>query len=133
MNKAQKIVIGFFIITLLVITGLFIVYNSKQNENLLPSENTLYFSFTCPHCKIIEQFILDNNITSKINITQKEVSLNQENAKELISVGKFCKLPKRYIGAIPLFYADKRCYIGDVDITNILKNKTGIIEVNKTL
>jgi hypothetical protein len=132
MNKAQKIVVGFFIASLLVIAGLYFVYNSKQNGTEFPSGDTLYFSFTCPHCKIVEEFIATNNVTSKINFTQKEVSLNQGNARELVSVGKYCKLQKDYIGSIPLYYSDKNCYVGDKEIIEILKNKTGIIEVNKT-
>jgi phage FluMu protein Com len=125
MNKAQKIVVGFFIVSILVLAGLYLVY-LKSNNSKLPSEDTLYYSFTCPHCKIVEQFISEKNITSKIEIIQKEVSQNQKNSKELVAIGKYCKLQEDYIGAIPLFFSDKECYLGDGDIINFLKNKTGV-------
>ena len=91
MNKAQKVVVGFFIVSVLIIAGLYITYVLKQKEVGLPLENTLYYSFTCPHCKVVEQFIAENNITYKINFTEKEVSLNSGNAEELVLVGKYCK------------------------------------------
>ena len=136
MNKAQKTVMGFFIIVIGVIAILFLISiktnkplpNEINNTNttLLLSENVLYYSLTCPHCKIVEQFIEENNITLKINFTQKEVSTNMESAKELIAVGNYCKLQAGYVGAVPLFYSNKQCYLGDKEIIDFLKNKTGV-------
>ena len=123
-NKAQKIVVGFFVISALVIVGLYFL--SLSSDNNLPEGITLYYSFTCPHCKIVEDFMKNNSIESKINITQKEVSLNQANAKELIAAGKVCKIQSDYIGAVPLLYNEGICYLGDVDIINFLKNEVGI-------
>lgn len=125
MNKAQKVVVGFIIVAILVIAVLFIV-KLNQSAIEISGNNILYYSFTCPHCKIVEQFIADNNITSKINITQKEVSLNNENANELVAAGKLCKIQNDYIGAVPLLYSGGKCYLGDVDIIDFLKAETGV-------
>ena len=34
----------------------------------------LFFSNSCPHCKIVEQYISDNNIDAKIKFQKLEVS-----------------------------------------------------------
>ncbi len=126
MNKAQKIIVGFFIISLLLIGILFLIYLNKPTNIPSPEEIVFYYGITCPHCKIVEQWISDNNFTQKMNITQKEVYENQTNAKELIAVGTLCKIEKQYIGAVPLVYSDGKCYLGDVDSISFLKNKIGV-------
>ena len=130
MNKAQKVVVGFFFIALAVIATLFFISNNiTGNVVNLPADDSaiiLYYSFTCPHCKIVEDFIKENDIESKLNITQKEVSMNEENAKELIAIGNYYKLQAGYIGAVPLLYANQKYYLGDVDIINFLKEQTGV-------
>ncbi len=125
MNKAQRIVIGFFIISILVIAGLYIYYNHllKNKDTIEVQDNTLFYSLTCPHCRIVEQFMEENNITQKINITQLEVSQNPANADLLINTGKLCKIDSSYIGAIPLLYSNGSCYLGDTPIIEYL-NKT---------
>jgi len=126
MNKAQKVVIVFFIISIVVIAGLYIYYNHllKSKKVLEIKDNTLFYSLTCPHCKIVEQFMEENNVTQRINITQLEVSQNSTNAQQLINLGKFCKIESNYIGAIPLFYSNGSCYLGDTPIIEVL-NKIG--------
>ncbi len=127
MNKAQKVVFGFFAIAAVVIAGLFIVYlNTTGKAVYTPGNETIFFyGDSCAHCKIVEEFMAENNITSKIPIIMKESFSNETNAKELINTGNYCKLPKENIGAVPLLYADGQCYLGDVDIIDYLKNKSG--------
>lgn len=124
MNKAQKVVVGFFIISILVIAGLYIYYNQLIKNTVTVKDNALFYSLTCPHCKIVEQFMEENNITQKISIIQLEVSQNSANAQQLMSIGKTCKLDPSYIGAIPLLYSNGSCYLGDTPIIDYL-NKTG--------
>ncbi len=134
MNKAQKIIAVFFIIITLIIAVLVVIYmNQPKNYYIckdnsgLPSGIVLYYGDTCPHCKIVEQFLRDNNVTAKINITQKEVFLNQTNGQELISIGSNCKIPAEYMGAVPLLYSEGKAYLGDKDIISFLENKLNII------
>jgi hypothetical protein len=128
MNKAQKVVFGFFAIAAVVIAGLFIVYlNLTGKAVYIPGNETIFFyGDSCAHCKIVEEFMAENNITSKIPMTMKESFSNETNGKELIAAGNYCKLPKENIGRVPLLYAEGKCYLGDTDIIDYLKNKSGV-------
>lgn len=126
MEKVSKVIIGFFIVAILVIAGLYGVYINKTNlqkEDNSPSyvnQTILFYSLTCPHCKNVEAFISENNVTQKINITQLEVGLNQTNANLLIKIGNEAKLEKGYIGAVPLLYSAGQVYVGDTPIIEYL-------------
>ena len=132
MNNTQKIVTGFFAISILIIAILFFISISednkdKDNDNLnLPAGNVLYYGETCPHCKIVDEFILTNNISSKISFEKKEVFENLNNGPELLRVGKFCKLSSENLGAVPLFYSDEKCYIGSDEVMNFFKSKLNL-------
>ncbi|VVB79282.1 Uncharacterised protein [uncultured archaeon] len=129
MKKSKKVVAVFFGLAFLVIIVLAIMafLPKTPNPGNLPNSNelTFYYGITCPHCKLVEEWMANNNFTQKVNITQKEVYLNTTNAQELLSVGKFCKLSSKMIGAVPLVYANETCYLGDVDSINFLKTKLG--------
>lgn len=123
MNKAKKVVLIFLIVSVLLVAGLYGYYSFHSKNSLNIENNTLFYSLTCPHCKNVEQFMEDNNISQKINITQLEVSQNSINAQKLIAVGKLCKIDSNYLGAIPLLYSNGSCYLGDTPIIGYL-NKT---------
>ncbi|MEK6880454.1 MAG: hypothetical protein AABY22_12635 [Nanoarchaeota archaeon] len=127
MEKAQKSVLKVLGISIAIIVILASIYISKGNPEdknpLIPFNQTvLYYGITCPHCKVVEEFINDNNITSKININQKEAFENATNALELMSIGNLCKLNKGELGAVPLLFYNNTCYIGDSPIINFLNN-----------
>ena len=128
MNKAQKVVFGFFAIAAVVIAGLFIIYlNVTGKAVYTPGNETIfYYGESCAHCKIVKEFMNENNITSKIPMMMKESFSNEINGKELIAAGNYCKLPKQDIGAVPLLYVEGKCYLGDADIIDYLKNKSGV-------
>ena len=127
MNKAQKIVLWFFAISVLVLALLFIIsLNPAVNEDELPKGVIFYYGETCPHCKIVEEFMTGNNVSSKMNITMKESFGNLVNADELIKVGKYCKLAGKNLGAVPLIYSEGKCYLGDVESIDFLKTKLNI-------
>ncbi len=130
MNKSKKAVGDLFIavtIVSIVILSFFSVGLVGRAVYVPPSNSStiLYYSETCPHCKNVEGFIEQNDISSKMNIIQKEVKLNESNAKELITVQNYCKIDKNYIGSVPLLYSDGKCYLGDIDIIDFLKTKLG--------
>jgi len=131
MNKAQKIVMGFFTIALIVIAVLAVFYfranpTGSTIIDLEANSSVLYYGETCPHCKIVEEFMKNNSIENQMEIIQKEAFSNKTNAEELLKVGEICKLPKEYIGAVPLLYADGKCYIGDKDIISFFQEKLNI-------
>lgn len=127
MEKAQKSILYFLGISIAIIVILASIYLSKGQPNdknpLVPFNQTiLYYGSACPHCKIVEAFINENNISSKIKIIQKESWENLSNAPELLGVGAFCKLSKGELGAVPLLFYNNTCYIGDSPIIDLLNN-----------
>lgn len=123
MKKVHKVIISFFVISAIILIALYGIYLSKSKNVNLPSEDVFYYGITCPHCKIVEQFIEEENISSKIEFKSKEVYQNKDNANELIKIGKFCNIEPKYIGAVPLLYFNKTCYLGDAPIIEFL-NRT---------
>lgn len=121
MKKVNKVIINFFIIAAIVIAILYGIYLNKQ-KNLPVQEDVFYYGITCPHCKVVEQYMEENNVSSKIQFKSKEVYQNKENAAELTKVGRYCKLGKN-IGAVPLLFYNDNCYLGDKPIIDFL-NKT---------
>lgn len=131
MKKAQKIAAGFLAAAILVIAVLAAAYYYKPATNI-PSGNVLYYREECPHCRNVEAFISEYNVSSAINITQKEVWSNLENRAEFAEVIKLCKLEISKTG-VPFFYdaQSKACIMGDVDIIALFKQKLNITEENK--
>ena len=78
MNKAKKIIWAFLIVSVLAIAALYLISlktNEKPAANLTANSSIiLYYSITCPHCKVVEDYIKNNSIDSKMNLTQKESS-----------------------------------------------------------
>ena len=131
MNKAQKIVTGFFAAAIIIIAVLSFFYfraNFTGGTIISPEANAsvLYYGETCPHCKIVEEFMSNNSVESKMDIIQKEVFSNKTNAEELLKVGEACKLQKDYMGAVPLLYSGGKCYVGDKDIISFFQEKLNI-------
>ncbi|MEM5799577.1 MAG: hypothetical protein QXZ43_02845 [Candidatus Aenigmatarchaeota archaeon] len=119
MNEAQKAIVIFFVITFLIIGGLYIIYINKKpkyNEN----DIIFFYGITCPHCNNVEEFIEKNNLDSKLNIIKKEVYYNQTNLSELMFYVKKCSLKEDQVG-VPFIYYKGKCYIGDKDIIDLLK------------
>ncbi len=147
MDKPQKAIATFFIITAIIIASLTAVYFYKQKNipiesevcnpiafnvvNLnssfsLPTETIFYYGSTCPHCKIVEDFMKNNSIETKIKISQREVYGNKTAAEEMMNLQRLGNLPSSYIGAVPILYYNKTIYVGDKDIICILKEKAGV-------
>lgn len=86
----------------------------------LPSKATLFFSNTCPHCKVVEDYIKANNVKSKIDLDEKEVT-TQENVQALLAVVQKCELPQDSIG-VPFLWTGSECLSGDQDIIAYFQN-----------
>lgn len=125
MNKAQKIVAVFFIIVAVIIAILFFISNQQNKNTNLPEGIVLYYGDTCPHCKIVDEFIINNNVSSKINITNKEVFNNPLNQAEFLRVIKQCNIKSSQAG-VPLLYSEGTCYSGDVEVIDFIKEKIGV-------
>lgn len=127
MNK-NKIAIGAIVIIIAIIAVISIVFWPKDGvSNVNNSEIILYYSNTCSHCKIVEDFISQNNISQKISFQSKEVSENQANSIELATKAQKCSISTDSIG-VPFLWdgSASKCIIGDTDIIQFFKDKAGI-------
>jgi len=109
MKKAHKTIITFLIFWMCVISALFWFAQIKQNQMMF------YYGDTCPHCKIVEQYMSENNIYSNYKVVMKEVYNDEKNKNELIRKAGLCNLSANNIG-LPFLIYKKKCYVGDVDM-----------------
>lgn len=116
MNK--KLILLTILFAVVSITAFFILAENKTPNGQL----ILYYSEECPHCKIVEEFISQNNIQNKISFIRKEVSANQINAEEMAEKAKICGIPVDSIG-VPFLWDGGKCFIGDQPIIDFFKQK----------
>ena len=116
-------------------TGFFAsVFTGPTTSSLLPAGIVLFFGADCPHCIKVEALIEDNNIDSKIDITNLEVPFNGKTSPELVNnsalllkTAQFCKMDVNNGVGIPFLYdGNGNCFSGDVEVTNFLKSAAGI-------
>ncbi len=113
------------VIILFSLTACSLKQDIQNNTEALkedPSAMILYYSETCPHCKIVDKYIEENNIDSRLKITKKEVSESIENSSELAEKTYSCGLDTKNLG-IPFLYYKSKCYMGDQDIIKLLENE----------
>jgi len=134
MNKKLTLVSIFFII--ITILAVVVLINNKkeslnqavdikgpdQNDILKKDEIILFYGDGCPHCALVENYIRDNKLETKIVFEQKEVYYNKQNASELGEKAKACHLSTDSIG-VPFLWDGSRCIIGDQPIINFFKLK----------
>jgi len=75
----------------------------------------LFYSNSCPHCKIVEQYMGENNIQAKSGIVLKEVSGDKSAAQDLVAKAAKCNISQSDLG-VPLLWNDGKCFVGDKDI-----------------
>jgi len=114
MKKSAKLSI--LVIALLFIAGLVAVLIKKQPAQIL------FYSDSCPHCKIVEQYIKDNNVKNYLVFQELEVSSNPANAQLLVKKAGECGLPSEGLG-VPFFYDGSNCFSGDQDIIKYFSSK----------
>ena len=130
---SKKLITFFILLTIGLLIGIIVLdgANNKKNQapidELLNSKNPVYFYETsCPNCKIVEEFMIQNKIEEKIMVEKIEVS-SAANSKKLVAVAKKCNIPTTGTG-VPLLYADGKCYEGRVDVIKYLSEKAGVVE-----
>lgn len=101
--------------------------NGKTDSSGSNPDFILYYGSTCPHCKTVEKYIADNGLEQKLKIAQKEVFENQDNNTELVDKATICDIDTNKLG-VPLLWdnLNSKCYEGDQEIINFLKQKAGI-------
>jgi hypothetical protein len=77
---------------------------------------TLFYDIECEHCKNLELFLSKNGLYTIFNIKKKEVSLNEQNHKEMEDLYKKHIDPKREL-AVPFVSYNNKCHMGEEVIT----------------
>lgn len=118
----QKIIFSVFLFL-----GIF-VFSGCGNQPELVTDNSaiiLFYGEECPHCKVVEKYIADNNIKAEVTFSEKEVNHDKANANLMVKKQKDCKLDKKSIGAVPFLWTVEKCYLGQDEIINFFKDKNG--------
>jgi glutaredoxin len=119
MKKVFAVMIWFLIVMAVIIGSLAYIASTKPakvtpSNVTIPTTDTLYVGNGCPHCKLVEDYMANNSIETKMQITLKEVWYNKTNNAELLAVAKKCNLGSQV--GIPLLYTGGKCIGGDAEI-----------------
>ena len=111
----------------LVFLGFFLLNKQGNNSNNnLEALNkiVLFYGDTCPHCLIVNEYLQENNIKDKVSFEHLEVYKNRNNANLLAESAKKCGIKSDQVG-VPLLWNEGKCLVGDKDIIDFFKEKTG--------
>ncbi|KKP59531.1 MAG: hypothetical protein UR53_C0001G0031 [Candidatus Magasanikbacteria bacterium GW2011_GWC2_34_16] len=109
-----KKILPYIIIAIMIVLGVLLVFLPRESAS---NSLVLYYGDTCPHCKVVEQYIVDNKIDEKIVFTKKEVYRDEKNAAELGKRAVSCGLDTSSIG-VPFLWDGTKCYTGQDDVIN---------------
>jgi glutaredoxin len=133
---AKKIlwIVGIVLVAAVAII-IFSAKNTKRQEAIVANTNNstsvdalvFYYGIGCPHCEDVQEYIVNNGLDDKLQINQKEVWYNNENASDLQAKADICKISEDQLG-VPIMFDPiaSKCYIGEDEITGLLKEKAGI-------
>jgi len=125
-NKKIFIIIG---IIIFVLAGILttIYFTGGFESKTVPSVDgiILFYGDTCPHCKILEEWIIENQIKEKIGFANLEVYNNEENRNLLVEKATICKLDLNSIG-VPFLWTGTDCVIGDEPIEKFFEQKINL-------
>lgn len=114
MKKSVKTTL--LIAALLFIFSLVVILIKNQPKQIL------FYSNTCPHCQVVEEYIKDNNVKDYLVFQELEVSTNPLNGQLLAKKAEICGLPTDNLG-VPFFFDGASCYVGDEDIIKHFSDK----------
>ena len=129
MNK--KLLLPAIIFLSISITGIAILSNDQntrpnktaQKSQIIQTDKIiLYYGDGCPHCALVEKFVAENSIETKVSFAKKEVYYNKQNASELAEKARTCGMPTDSIG-VPFLWDGSKCLVGDQDIIEFFKSK----------
>ena len=107
----------------LIAASIFTIFSLTKERKIASPVDTgqnaaliLYYGDGCPHCKVVEDYIAQNNLQTKLDISEKEVWHNQTNLNELTNKARACGLDLNKLG-IPMLWDRKtdKCYGGQTD------------------
>jgi len=132
MKRIHTILIIFCAVVSVIIIGLYLLVAAKDARDapvvptVLMGNNamTLYYGETCPHCKIVNDWLATHNADSRLSIEHKEVYSSPANAEALGAAAKACGLPDESIG-VPFLAVNGKCIVGDELIIKYLNAQLG--------
>ena len=98
---------------------------NQENQPVATSAIILFYGNGCPHCALVEQFVAENDIQSKVPFTQKEVYYDRQNANEMALKAAACGMATDSIG-VPFLWTGSSCIIGDQPVIDFFKQKANI-------
>ena len=98
----------------------------EADDAALAGAMVYYYGAECPHCQRIQEFLDANKVADKVTYEKKEVWHDTKNSAELGRRAKsVCHLDPSKLG-VPFVIVDGKCYSGEVEVTDIFKQKAGI-------
>lgn len=120
MKKYRALII---ILAILAAIGLLLLFGRLSQDKGPRGEMLLFYGATCPHCKNVEKFIVDNDVHAKLSFRELEVYNDKANAALMAKTAKACGLEATRGLGVPFFYDGRNCLSGDQDIINFLQSK----------
>jgi glutaredoxin len=97
-----------------------------DDSQKIQSDIILFYSTTCPHCKVVEDFLKENKVADKLKFENLEVS-SKLNSQLMQEKQDPCKdLSEDDKGGVPFLYSSEKCLVGSDTIINHFKQKLGI-------
>ncbi|MFA6547366.1 MAG: hypothetical protein WCT11_00265 [Candidatus Magasanikbacteria bacterium] len=112
-----------YIITIVIVAFAIWLIFSPSKVAGIPKESILFFGDGCPHCKIVDDFIVANNVDKKLTFSKKEVWHNQDNLILMTKIWNQCGLNNQDGMTVPLYWDGINCYKGQEEIINFFKTK----------
>jgi hypothetical protein len=135
LNKIKLFLIFFLVLSFTLSLSACTISSSNLNNDFgkiatisdktVSSDIVFYYSNTCPHCKVVEDFIVKNKISEKVFFKSQEVGENTDNASDLASKAAKCGIKQDEIG-VPLLWDGSQCYIGQDEVIDFFKSKTNV-------
>ena len=116
----KTLAISFLVV--LALTSAACSTGGSVNKNNAPSGLIFFYGDSCPHCKIVEQYMSDNQVDEVLTINKLEVYNNRDNAALMTERAKACGLDSKSLG-VPLLVDGNKCFMGDQEAIDYLKSK----------
>lgn len=114
------------ILSVFLFLGIF-AFSGCGNQPVAVSDDSaiiLFYGQECQHCKVVEKYVADNNVKSKVAFSEREVNHDKANANLMVQRQKDCKLDEKIVGSVPFLWTAEKCYSGSDEIINFFKIKT---------
>jgi len=115
MDQKQKLIVASLLFATASIFSIVTLIKEQSAKNRpLEAELVLYYGITCPHCKIVEDYIANNGLANKLKIEQKEIFENQANQREMAQNLAACGRQEQGNLYVPMLFdvKNRACYGG---------------------